>query len=38
VLSEILVKRLDNPYINQLFPGFTGYQLFCLLHENPILT
>jgi uncharacterized protein (DUF1501 family) len=38
VLSEILVKRLGNPYIDQVFPGFTDYQPLGLLRNNPALT
>jgi hypothetical protein len=26
VLSEILIRRLQNPKIGQVFPGYTGYE------------
>jgi uncharacterized protein (DUF1501 family) len=38
VLSEILVKRLGNPYIDQVFPGFADYQPLGLLRDSPALT
>lgn len=25
VLSEILIRRLENPYLGQIFPGYSGY-------------
>lgn len=25
VLSEVLIRRLENPYLGQIFPGYTGY-------------
>ena len=25
VLSEILIRRLENPYLGAIFPGYTGY-------------
>ena len=35
VLSEILVKRLGNPYIDQVFPGFTGLPALRLVARQP---
>jgi len=26
VLSEVLIRRLENPYLGQVFPGYNGYE------------
>ncbi len=38
VLSEILIKRLANPNMDQVFPGYTGYQDMGIVQANPIFT
>lgn len=34
VLSEILVERMGNPYLDQVFPGYTGYEPLGVIPGN----
>ena len=37
ILSEILLNRLGNPNIDQVFPGFTDYQPLGVVRANPVV-